>query len=109
MNYLRWLKIAPFLLENYDAIKADADAAIATGDDKVVVKYDAWTKVARWPVLGWSTVTGSALDACTTDAAAEAHVTKLFGDGSVGKLKDLFEKIAGNPFALALLRAWLKI
>lgn len=107
MNWLKFLKFAPFLLENQEAIRKAVDAALATKDKKVIEQYDAWTAAVRWPVLGFSTVTG--LDAFTTDAAGEAHVAKLFGGDKLVKLRELFEAFVSSPIALALLRAWLKV
>lgn len=80
--------------------------AIATNDDQLIVRYDAWTAACRVPVEAFSQVTG--LD-FKTDAEGEAHVKGLFDADKLKRLRDVFEKFVNNPIALALLRAWLKI
>jgi hypothetical protein len=94
-------------MENYEQIKSDLEAAKATSNEKVIVQYDAWTTVVRWPVLGLSTVTDLAVYA--NDAEGEVAVKGLFGGDGLAKLRDLFEGLVNNPIALALLRARFKI
>jgi len=68
-------------------------------ENKTVEYYDAWTQVGRWPVLGYSTVTGNEV---VTLEAAQAK----FGD-RLREIKELLEAMLNNPLVAALLKAYL--